>query len=305
MNGWRTLNADIVHNVQAAASSNAVLVVGMAGNPVVRRARKALEAAGIAFHYLEYGSYFSEWRRRNALKMWTGWPTFPMVFVKGNLVGGGKEIEAPDRERRAEANPRRMSSRLLRSLAAAAATAAGLALVAAPAAAADAPPGALTECHIAGFRNGVLCGKVKRPLDPEHAERGSVEIHYVVVPALARRKLPDPVFFLAGGPGQSAISLAPQVMALFSRLNNRRDIVFVDQRGTGRSASLACKDPEDETLAEQAEPERQQRLITQCKAALLKQPYLRRKATSASSRRRSPSRTSTRCGASSAPSAST
>ena len=88
------LHADIVHNVQAAASSNAVLVVGMAGNPVVRRVRKALAAAGISFHYLEYGSYFSEWRRRNALKMWTGWPTFPMVFVKGVLVGGGKETEA-------------------------------------------------------------------------------------------------------------------------------------------------------------------------------------------------------------------
>ena len=89
-----TLNADIVHNVQAAAGSNAVLVVGMAGNAVVRRARKALAAAGIAHHYLEYGSYFSEWRRRNALKMWTGWPTFPMVFVRGNLVGGCREIEA-------------------------------------------------------------------------------------------------------------------------------------------------------------------------------------------------------------------
>ena len=82
------LNADIVHNVQAAATSNAVLVVGMAGNPVVRKARKALEAAGIAFHYLEYGSYFSEWKRRLALKMWSGWPTFPMVFVKGELIGG-------------------------------------------------------------------------------------------------------------------------------------------------------------------------------------------------------------------------
>ena len=89
-----TLNADIVHNVQAAAASNPVLVVGMAGNPVVRKARKLLKDAGIACHYLEYGSYFSEWRRRNALKMWTGWPTFPMVFVKGALVGGGKEIEA-------------------------------------------------------------------------------------------------------------------------------------------------------------------------------------------------------------------
>ena len=89
-----TLNADIVHNVQAAAGSNPVLVVGMAGNPHVRRARKALEGAGIAHHYLEYGSYFSMWRRRTALKMWTGWPTFPMVFVRGNLVGGCREIEA-------------------------------------------------------------------------------------------------------------------------------------------------------------------------------------------------------------------
>jgi glutaredoxin-related protein len=89
-----TLNADIVHNVQAAATSNPVLVVGMAGNPHVRRARKALEAAGVAHHYLEYGSYFSTWRRRNALKMWTGWPTFPMVFVRGTLVGGCREIEA-------------------------------------------------------------------------------------------------------------------------------------------------------------------------------------------------------------------
>jgi monothiol glutaredoxin len=89
-----TSNADIVHNVQAAATSNAVLVVGMAGNPVVRRARKALAAASVAHQYLEFGSYFKGWRRRNALKMWTGWPTFPMVFVKGTLVGGAQEIEA-------------------------------------------------------------------------------------------------------------------------------------------------------------------------------------------------------------------
>ena len=87
------LNADIVHNVQAAATSNPVLVVGMAGNPHVRRARKTLDAAGIGFQYLEYGSYFSEWRRRTALKMWTGWPTFPMVFVKGVLIGGADQLE--------------------------------------------------------------------------------------------------------------------------------------------------------------------------------------------------------------------
>jgi monothiol glutaredoxin len=88
------LNADIVHNVQAAATTNPVLVVGMAGNPFVRRARKSLAAADIAYQYLEYGSYFGEWRKRNALKMWTGWPTFPMIFLKGALVGGAQEIEA-------------------------------------------------------------------------------------------------------------------------------------------------------------------------------------------------------------------
>jgi monothiol glutaredoxin len=87
------LNADIVHNVAAASSSNPVLVVGMAGNPHVRRARKLLGAAGIAYHYLEFGSYFSEWHRRLALKMWTGWPTFPMVFVKGTLIGGASDLE--------------------------------------------------------------------------------------------------------------------------------------------------------------------------------------------------------------------
>jgi len=85
-------HADIVHNVQAASMSNPVLVVGMAQNPFCRRARRALDTAGVPYQYLEYGSYLSQWRKRNALKMWSGWPTFPMVFVKGTLVGGAAEI---------------------------------------------------------------------------------------------------------------------------------------------------------------------------------------------------------------------
>lgn len=83
---------DIVGEVQAAAAAHPVLVVGMAQNPFPRKARKRLDAAGIRYHYLEYGSYFSQWRRRNALKMWTGWPTLPMVFVKGTLVGGASDL---------------------------------------------------------------------------------------------------------------------------------------------------------------------------------------------------------------------
>lgn len=84
---------DIVEEVEYAVATNAVVVVGMAINPMPKRARKALDAAGIAYKYLEYGSYFNNWRRRNALKMWTGWPTFPMVFVKGVLVGGAVDVE--------------------------------------------------------------------------------------------------------------------------------------------------------------------------------------------------------------------
>ena len=86
--------ADVVREVQAALRQHAVVVVGMAQNPYPRKARKALDAAGVPYHYLQYGSYFSDWRRRNALKMWTGWPTFPMVFVKGQLVGGADDTAA-------------------------------------------------------------------------------------------------------------------------------------------------------------------------------------------------------------------
>lgn len=84
---------DTLREVQDAVAQHAVVVVGMRQNPFCRKARKALDAAGVAFKYLEYGSYLSEWRRRNALKMWTGWSTLPMVFVKGTLVGGAEDLE--------------------------------------------------------------------------------------------------------------------------------------------------------------------------------------------------------------------
>lgn len=87
-------HADIVREVQAAIASNDVVVVGMAQNPFPRRARRTLDAHGIRHKYLEYGSYLSQWRRRGALKMWTGWPTLPMVFVKGVLIGGARDLEA-------------------------------------------------------------------------------------------------------------------------------------------------------------------------------------------------------------------
>jgi monothiol glutaredoxin len=85
--------AHIVREVEEAIATNAIVVVGMAMNPYPRKARKLLDAAGLPYKYLGYGSYIAQWRRRSTLKMWTGWQTFPMVFVKGVLVGGASELE--------------------------------------------------------------------------------------------------------------------------------------------------------------------------------------------------------------------
>jgi glutaredoxin-related protein len=83
----------VVHEVQAAVAANAVVVVGMGINPMPKKARRLLDEAAIPYKYLEYGNYLNTWRKRNALKLWTGWPTFPMVFVKGTLVGGADDLQ--------------------------------------------------------------------------------------------------------------------------------------------------------------------------------------------------------------------
>lgn len=83
----------IVHEVQTAVAAHSVVVVGMGINPFPKKAKRLLEEAGVPYHYIAYGSYFSKWRERNALKMWTGWPTLPMVFVRGTLIGGAEDLQ--------------------------------------------------------------------------------------------------------------------------------------------------------------------------------------------------------------------
>lgn len=83
----------IVREVQSAVGQHAVVVVGMGWNPFPKKARRLLDQAGVPYHYLEYGHYLNRWRERNALKLWTGWPTFPMIFVKGTLIGGAQDLE--------------------------------------------------------------------------------------------------------------------------------------------------------------------------------------------------------------------
>ncbi|MDQ2779289.1 MAG: alpha/beta hydrolase, partial [Pseudomonadota bacterium] len=122
--------------------------------------------------------------------------------------------------------------------------------------------------------NQALCGHLSRPLDPAHPAGTAIDIHYAVLPALARNRLPDPVFFIAGGPGQSAMELADVMGARMARLNNRRDLVLVDQRGTGQSAPLRCE-PVAPTaaLATAADPAQQLTRLQRCREQLQRLPY--------------------------------
>ena len=85
---------DVVTAVQTAVAANKVVIVGMRQNPYPRKAKRLLDAKAVAYTYLEYGSYLGDWRRRSALKAWSGWPTLPMVFVNGTLIGGASDLKA-------------------------------------------------------------------------------------------------------------------------------------------------------------------------------------------------------------------
>ena len=87
-----SFHSDLVAEVAKAIAEEKVVVVGVSGLQPGRRARKLLDEQKVAYRYLQYGSYFSGWRRRLALKLWVGWPTFPLVFLKGTFVGGASDL---------------------------------------------------------------------------------------------------------------------------------------------------------------------------------------------------------------------
>jgi monothiol glutaredoxin len=86
-------HADLIREVAQAVASHPVVVVGVSGLAPGRAARRLLDAQQVPYTYLEYGSYFSLWRRRLALKLWVGWPTFPLIFVKGTFIGGARDLK--------------------------------------------------------------------------------------------------------------------------------------------------------------------------------------------------------------------
>ena len=156
------------------------------------------------------------------------------------------------------------------------------------AAVAPAPPRmfgriAFTPCTLAPEfgANGVeaQCGTLAVPENPAAPQGRKIALHIAWVPAGDETPTePDPVFMLAGGPGQSAADSFPQVAPAFGEILKKRHVVLVDQRGTGQSNPLACKDEqasEDDDLGHADEAAQARALATQCLAQLQPKADLR------------------------------
>ncbi len=140
--------------------------------------------------------------------------------------------------------------------------------------AAEPGPLALHACRLDGLEHDALCGVLRRPLAPDSPDGTQIDLHVAVLPAVARQKLADPIFFFAGGPGQSAIGLAGTIDRLTARLGARRDVVLIDQRGTGHSAPLQCDTPSpEEGLARAVDHTRQIAAMDACRTSLQQLPW--------------------------------
>ncbi len=105
----------------------------------------------------------------------------------------------------------------------------------------------LKACRVKGVDSEVKCAKLDVFENRETKQGRKITLNIVVLPATARIKENDPIFLFAGGPGQAATDLAQQASQMLGSLNDKRDIVLIDQRGTGKSNLLNCKMPEDDT----------------------------------------------------------
>ena len=103
---------------------------------------------------------------------------------------------------------------------------------------------ALEDCHVKGIKEKVQCGNLQVLENYQKPEGATIDINVVVLPAIDRTSRKEPLMFLAGGPGQAATELAAHIRRVFSEVRKTRDIILVDQRGTGKSSPLEC----DETI---------------------------------------------------------
>jgi len=132
----------------------------------------------------------------------------------------------------------------------------------------DAPTGTveLVECREPGVSGPLRCGTFEVPENPDAPDGRRISLKIVVAPANDRAGA-DPVFFLAGGPGQSATATMPIALGFLDEARDQHDLVFMDIRGTGDSNPLACPDENDD-LAARLEFTSDREVLTKCLAGL-------------------------------------
>jgi pimeloyl-ACP methyl ester carboxylesterase len=112
------------------------------------------------------------------------------------------------------------------------------------------------------------CATLRVPEDRAQPQGRSIELAIAWVAASGRRSAPDPVVMLAGGPGQAALASFPQVAAAFRGVLRERDVILVDQRGTGRSHALQCPEAEAAAPTNLMEPDLARILTQRCLAEI-------------------------------------
>ena len=127
---------------------------------------------------------------------------------------------------------------------------------------------ALETCRLPGVDVAARCGTYEVWENRATRAGRRISIDIAIIPARLRARDPDPIVVFAGGPGQGAVSLADQVMPLFSRINDSRDIVLIDQRGTGNSNPLDCEEDEDTPLQALFEDAMPRQMVERCLAQL-------------------------------------
>ncbi len=133
---------------------------------------------------------------------------------------------------------------------------------------------ALASCRLPGVEAAAECATFLVWEDRAAKKGRRIDINVAVVPARVRNHEPDPIVVLAGGPGQGAVSLADDVLPLFRRLNDARDVVFVDQRGTGNSHPLDCDEDTNAPLQSLFEDTLPAHLVAECLKQLDADPRL-------------------------------
>lgn len=113
---------------------------------------------------------------------------------------------------------------------------------------------------------GAECGRLAVKENPDDPASKDIDIEILRLPAISPAAQPDPLFLIQGGPGGSSIELASHIHPVFTDVRKNRDLIFIDQRGTGKSNPLRCKQlsTEDLQLPELAQLEKYFPLMQQC-----------------------------------------